>query len=93
MIDLRLIKDKLTIKDNRVNHPCGTRTVREILTVTNLFHSCSCGQSAESAPRGAARDGRTVGMLRGGFPQHYQLLGEEQRRDVTGRVSNKRRCY
>ena len=61
--------------------------------VNNLCRSCPCGQSAESAPGGAPGDGRTVGVLRRGFPQHHQLLGEEQRRNVAGRVSSKGRCY
>jgi len=81
------------IQDNSVNHRPGTWTVRQLVMLNNLCRSCSCGQSAESAPGGTTGDGRTVGMLRGGFPQHHQLLGEEQRRNVTGRVSSKGRCY
>jgi hypothetical protein len=93
IIDLCLIKYKLTIQDNSVKIRPGTWTVRQLLMVNNLYRSCSCGQSAESAPGRAAGDRRTTGMLRGGFPQYHQLLGEEQRRNVAGWVSSKERYY
>ena len=57
-----------------------------LITFSYCF-SYSGNQGAQSAAGSAARHGRAAGMFCRSLPQHHQLLGEEQRRDVARRVS------
>lgn len=63
------------------------------LRVFDVFHSCARYQSSESTAGHAARHRRAAGVLRGGVPQHHQLLGQKPRRDASQWVSKHASIY